>query len=88
MEFTCGQLQFQVVERNIKLLLGLRDSVKLGYLTLGPDVFALSQQEAPELLEYRDLFDNNTTIGKFHIVYHMHLDDTLLPTECALRCVL
>lgn len=39
-EFTCGPLQFQVVDRNIKPLLGLRDSVKLGYVTFGPAMHA------------------------------------------------
>lgn len=73
MEFTCGPLQ--VVDRNVKPLLGFRDSVKLGYVTFSPDVHALSQQEAPELLEYKDLFDNNN-IRRLPVVYHMHLDDT------------
>lgn len=86
MEFTCGQLQFQVVDRNVKPLFGLRDSVKLGYVTFSPGVHALSQQEAPELLEYKDLFNN--TIGRLPVVYHMRLDDTVLPTVCAPRHVL
>lgn len=47
--FDCGLLCFQVVDRNVKPLLGLRDSVRLSYVTFGPEVHAVVQQEAPEL---------------------------------------
>lgn len=84
--FTCGLLQFQVVDRNVKPLLGLRDSVRLGYVTFAPEVHAVIQHETSELLEYKDLFDNST-IGKLPVVYHMRLDDTVPPTICAPRRV-
>lgn len=74
--FDCGLLRFQVVDRNVKTLLGLRDSVRLGYVTFGPEVHAVVQQEAPELTEFKDLFDTST-IGKLPLVYHMRLDDTM-----------
>lgn len=86
MNFSCGLLQFQVVDRNVRPLLGLRDSVRLGYVTFGPEVHAVVQQEAPELTEYKDLFDTST-IGKLPVVYHMRLDDTVHPTICAPRRV-
>ncbi len=60
--FTCGTLELHVVDSDVKPLLGLRDSIKLGFLHLGPNVHAL-QQGAPELTEYKDLFDCST-IGK------------------------
>lgn len=50
-------------------------------MTFGPDVHAFSQQEAPKILEYKDLFDNNT-IGRLPVVYHMCLDDAVLPAVC------
>lgn len=84
--FECGLLCFQVVDRDVKSLLGLRDSVRLGYVTFGPEVQAIVQQEAPELTEYKDLFDTST-IGKLPVVYHMRLDDTVHPTICAPRRV-
>ncbi len=84
--FACGLLQFQAVDRNVKPLLGLRDSVKLGYVTFGPEVHAVAQQEVPEPTEYRDLFDTST-VGKLPVVYHMRLDDTVHPTICAPRQV-
>ncbi len=68
---------------HIKPLLGLRDSVKLGFVHLGPNVHAL-QQVAPVLTEYKDLFDCST-IGKLPVVYHMRLDPSLHPTICAPR---
>ncbi len=40
------------------------------------------QQGAPELTEYKDLFDCST-IGKLPVVYHMHLDPSVHPTICA-----
>ncbi|KAI4879140.1 hypothetical protein NFI96_009335 [Prochilodus magdalenae] len=82
-DFTCGRLQFHVVDHNAKPLLGLTDSIKLSLVHLGPDVHAL-QQDAPELSEYKDVFDCNT-IGKLPMVYHMHLDNSIHPTICAPR---
>ena len=82
-DFTCGRLQFHVVDHNAKPLLGLTDSIKLGLVHLGPDVHAL-QQDAPELSEYKDVFDCNT-IGKLPVVYHMRLDNSIHPTICAPR---
>ncbi|CAL8398768.1 unnamed protein product [Arctogadus glacialis] len=66
-------------ERNVKPLLGLRDSVRLGYVIFGPEVHAVVQQEAPGLTEYKDLFDTSA-IGKLPVVYHMRLDNTVHPT--------
>lgn len=74
------------MDRDVKPLLGLKDSVRLGYVAFGPAVHALTQQNAPELVEYKYLFDNST-IGRLPVVYHMRLDDTVPPTICALRRV-
>ncbi|KAL2080104.1 hypothetical protein ACEWY4_023897 [Coilia grayii] len=79
--FTCGTLQFHIVNGDMKPLLGLTDSVKLGFVKLGPTVHAL-QQEVPELTEYKDLFDCST-IGKLPVVYRMCLDDSVHPTICS-----
>jgi len=75
------------VENNVKPLLGLRDSVKLGFVHLGQNVHDL-QQGAPELTEFKDLFDCST-VGKLPVVYHMRLDPSVhrtpqyvLPDEC------
>lgn len=54
LNFTCGTLKFHVVDSDVKPLLGLRDSIKLGFLQLGLNVHAL-QQGAPELTVYEDL---------------------------------
>ncbi|CAL8289793.1 unnamed protein product [Arctogadus glacialis] len=66
-------------ERNVKPLLGLRDSVRLGYVIFGPEVYAVVQQDVPGLTEYKDLFDTSA-IGKLPVVYHMRLDNTVHPT--------
>ena len=83
LQCTQGQFKFHVVNRDVKPILGLQDSVALGLIQLGPDVHTL-QQEATERLEYQDLFDT-TCIGKLPVVYHMRLDDTVAPTICAPR---
>lgn len=83
--FTCRTLHFHVVDSDVKPLLGLTDSVRLGFVKLGPNVHAL-QQEAPELTEYKDLF-GCSTIGKLPVVYHMRLDDSVHPMICAPRWV-
>lgn len=46
--FSCGALQFHLVDSDVKPILGLQDSVKLGFVQLGPNVHAL-QQGALEL---------------------------------------
>ena len=74
------------MDRNVKPLLGLRDSVRLGYVIFGLEVHAVVQQEAPGLTEYKDLFDTSA-IGKLPVVYHMRLDNTVHPTVCAPRRV-
>ncbi|KAL2096307.1 hypothetical protein ACEWY4_008455 [Coilia grayii] len=83
--FTCGTLQFHIVNGDMKPLLGLTDSVKLGFVKPGPKVHVL-QQEVPELTEYRDLFDCST-IGKLPVVYRMRLDDSVHPTISSPRRV-
>ncbi|TWW70774.1 hypothetical protein D4764_17G0002570 [Takifugu flavidus] len=57
-----------------------RSSPGLGIRLEGPNF------EPPELLEYKDLF-NNDTIGKLPVVYHMRLDHSVPPTICAPRRV-
>lgn len=64
----------------------LVSGVKQGNVAFGQDVHTLSQQVAPKLTEYKDLFDNNT-IGRLPVVYHMSLDDPLLLIVCTPRRV-
>lgn len=66
--------------RDVKPLLGLQDSIAMG---LGPDVHIL-RSEAPEVCEYRDLFDCEV-IGSLPVVYHMRLDNTVSRVICAPR---
>jgi len=80
---TQGQFKFHVVNRDVKPILGLQDSMAIGLIRLGPDVHML-QPEAPEILEFKDLFDTNI-IGKLPVIYHMRIDDTVAPTICAAR---
>lgn len=42
------------------------------------------KQEAPEIREYKDLFDTNV-IGKLPVIYLMRLDDIVAPTMCTPR---
>ena len=47
---TQGQFKFHVVNRDVKPILGLQDSIAIGFIHLRPDVHML-QQEAPEIPE-------------------------------------
>ncbi len=76
-----GEFTFHVVDRDVKPLLSLQDSIVMGLIQLGPDVHML-HHEAPEVREYRDLFDCDV-IGSLPVVYHMRLDKT--PVVCAPR---
>jgi len=81
LQCTRGDLKFHVVDRDVKPLLGLRDSIAMGLIQLGPDVHML-HHEAPEVREYSDLFDCDV-IGSLPVVYHMRLDNTVTPVVCA-----
>ncbi len=78
-----GEFTFHVVDRDVKPLLGLQDSIVMGLIQLGPDVHML-HHEAPEVREHRDLFDCDV-IGSLPVVYHMRLDNTVTPVVCAPR---
>lgn len=45
-----GEFKFHVVDRDVKPLLGLQDSIAMGLIQLGPDVHML-HHEAPEVRE-------------------------------------
>ncbi len=51
-----GQLKFHVVDRSVRPLLGLQDTIAMGLIQLGPHVHAVANQE-PEVQEFSDLFD-------------------------------
>lgn len=69
----------------MKSLLGLSDSIKLGLVSIGPEVHTI-QQGAPELSKYKDLFDCDT-VGKLPVLYHMQIDESVPPAICAPRQV-
>ncbi len=80
-----GQLKFHVVDRSVRPLLGLQDTIAMGLIQLGPHVHAMANQE-PEVQEFSDLFDT-TALGKLPVVYHMRLDESVAPNVCAPRKV-
>ncbi len=57
----------------------------MGLIQLGPHVHAVANQE-PEVQEFSDLFDT-TSLGKLPVVYHMRLDESVVPNVCAPRKV-
>lgn len=77
LQCTQGQFKFHVVNRDVRPILGLQDSVALGLIQLGPDVHTLQER-----LEYQVLFDTSG-IGKLPVVYHMRLDDAVAPNMCS-----
>lgn len=76
-------LLFHIVDRNVKSLLGLPDSIRLNLIQLSSEVHAV-QQQASEMTDYEDLFRTDT-IGKLPVTYHMRLDESVHPTVCAPR---
>lgn len=85
LNFECEKIQFYVVDHDVKPLLSLSDSFRLGLVRLGPEAHAV-QHGAPEQTDYIDLFDCRT-VGKLPVVYHMWLDDSVHPTVCTPRSV-
>ncbi|XP_051530640.1 carbonic anhydrase 4-like [Myxocyprinus asiaticus] len=78
-----GMSLFHIVDRNVKSLLGLPESMRLNLIQLGPGVHTV-QQQAHETTDYKDLFRTDT-VGKLPVVYHMGLDESVHPTVCAPR---
>ncbi len=78
-----GQLLFHIVDRDVKSLLGLPDSMRLNLIQLSPEVHAV-QQQAPEMSDYEDLFRTDS-VGKLPVMYHLRLDESVFPTVCAPR---
>ena len=66
-------LEFQVVDKLGKNLLGLPDSLRLGIVHLGPEVYEVNTSITPELEVYKDLFDH-TSIGKLPIMCKLEVD--------------
>jgi transposase InsO family protein len=72
-------LEFHVVDRVLKPLIGLKDSLKLGLISLDNEVHEVSTMPSPPAVieEYADLFDNK--LGKLPVTYKMKLDPSVTP---------
>ena len=76
-----GDIMFHVVDRNVKTILGLTDTMKLNLIQLDAEVHSIVN---PVIDDYSDLFDN-TVLGKLPMDYHMRLDPTVPPVVCSAR---
>ena len=76
-----GDIMFHVVDRNVKTILGLTDTIKLNLIQLDAEVHSIVN---PVIDDYSDLFDN-TVLGKLPMDYHMRLDPTVPPVVCSAR---
>ena len=76
-----GDIMFPVVDRDVKTILGLTDTMKLNLIQLDADVHSIVN---PVIDDYSDLFDN-TVLGKLPMDYHMRLDPTVPPVVCSAR---
>jgi GTPase SAR1 family protein len=75
-------LRFQAVERDVQPLLGVRDSVRMGLVTLSKEVHQLRLKEEPRFShevfkDYADLFTDD--VGTLPITYKMTLDPEAQP---------
>ncbi|KAK9530383.1 hypothetical protein VZT92_011888 [Zoarces viviparus] len=75
LDLNCGWLKFQVVDLDIKPVLDLSDSIKLGLVSIGPEVHTI-QRGTPELS------------GKLLVLVHMQSDESVPLAVCAVRCSL
>ena len=76
-----GDIMFHVVDRNVKTILGLTDTMKLNLIQLDAEVHSIVN---PVIDDYSDLFDN-TVLGKLPMDYHMRLDPTVPSVVCSAR---
>ena len=76
-----GDIMFHVVDRDVKTILGLTDTMKLNLIQLNAEVHSIVN---PVIDDYSDLFDN-TVLGKLPMDYHMRLDPTVPPVVCSAR---
>lgn len=74
-----GRLRFHVVDRNVRPLLVLQDSIAMGLIQLGPHVHTVQE---PQVWEFSDLFDTRV-LGKLPVVFYMRLDESVAPTVCS-----
>ena len=83
-----SKLTFEVVDSNVRCLLGLRDSVGLRLVKLSQEVFEVEQQPGapPELLnEHPELFDGE--LGTLPCQYKITLDPDVAPVIRPVRSV-
>ena len=78
-------LEFHVVNRDVKPLLGLHDTVKLKLIKLSEGIHELKNQPV-EMTEYSDLFDTSK-LGQLPVTYSMKLDPSATPIVCPPRRV-
>ena len=76
-----GDIMFHVVDRDVKTILGLTDTMKLNLIQLDAEVHSIVN---PVIDDYSDLFDN-TVLGNLPMDYHMRLDPTVPPGVCSAR---
>lgn len=89
-EFVCiakdkrSTLTFHVVSKQVKTLLGLRDTLEMNLITLDNEVHEVEPPEPRTtgmhrsiMHEYSDLFDG--AVGKLPVVYKMKLDPDVTP---------
>ena len=70
-------LQFHVINKPVQTLLGLRDCLRMGLISLGTDVYQISHTDINPFKEYSDLFDN--ALGKLPVTYSMTVDKAIVP---------
>jgi hypothetical protein len=71
-------ITFHVVDRQVTTLLGLPDTMKLNIIQLSKEVYqVLPEKHAPEIDEYRDVFDDK--IGELPVQYKMKINTEATP---------
>lgn len=76
------KLDFHIVNKKVKSILGLEDSMRLKLLYLSPEVDELSGAMS-EFEEYKTLFDDG--LGKLPVTYKMTVDPKITPVIKAAR---
>ena len=78
-------LTFHIVDKPVRSLLGLPDSIALNLLTLSSDIHEISTTKHPELAAYSDIFSNE--LGKLPVTYKITVDPQVNPVIRSARRV-
>ena len=77
------ELLFNVIDKNVKSIIGLSDSLKLNLVSLGKEVFEIKNNVFDPLVEYTEVFEDK--LGKLPVKYKITMDLSVSPVTRSAR---